>query len=79
MTYDFLPVPPAQPPIPEETEPKSGVPTGNTRVGIGMFGRREGATLTELQQACSEYVAEYKSKGSKMPEITARLTKSKLH
>lgn len=79
MTQDFLPVPPELPPIPEGAEPKRGAPTGNTRVGIGMFGRHEGATLTELRQACSEHVDEYKAKGSKMPEITAGLTKSKLH
>lgn len=79
MTQDFLPVPPSLPPMPEGAEPKRGAPTGNTRVGIGMFGRHEGATLTELRQACSEHVDEYRAKGSKMPEITAGLTKSKLH
>jgi len=79
MTHDFLPVPPALPPIPEGTEPRRGAPTGNTRVGIGMFGRHEGATLTELRRACSEYVDEYKSRGNDMPQITAGLTKSKLH
>ena len=79
MTQDFLPVPPKRPPIPDGVEAKSEEPTGNQLVGIGMFGRNEGATLKELQEACSEHVAKYKAKGSKMPEITAGLTKSKLH
>lgn len=35
--------------------------------------------MKELQEACSEHVAKYKAKGNKMPEITAGLTKSKLH
>lgn len=79
MTQDFPPAIPPIPPIPEGVEPIDGEPSGNQRVGIGMFGRHEGATLKELQEACSEHVAKYKAKGNKMPEITAGLTKSKLH
>lgn len=60
-------------------KPIDGKRIRNQDVGIRMFGRPDGATLTELRQACSEYVDEYKAKSSEMPKITAGLTKSKLH
>lgn len=64
---------------PIDGKPTDGKPVRNQRVGIGMFGRDEGATLTELRQACSEHVDEYKINGNNMPRITAGLTKSKLY
>ncbi|MEO8121179.1 MAG: AAA family ATPase [Rhodoferax sp.] len=79
MTQALLPIPPTPPPIPEGIDAKRGVPTGNTRVGIGVFGRDEGATLTELRQACSEWLDQYKSEGRDMPEETAKQTRGKLH
>lgn len=79
MTQSFLSVPPAIPPIPDGVEPKSGEPTRNTLVGIGMFGRPEGATLTELRQVCNAYLDQYKADGHGMPVSTAEQTKAKLH
>ncbi len=79
MTQDFLPLPSAIPPIPDGVEPKSGEPAKNTLVGIGMFGRPEGATLTELRQVCNTYLDQYKTEGYEMPVSTAEQTKAKLH
>ncbi len=74
MAQDFLHPPAKRPPIPEGVvTSRPNEPTGNQRVGIGMFGRAEGATLTELRQRC-----EALSPGYVMPESTARLTKSKI-
>lgn len=58
MTQDFLPVPTTLPPIPpDDVEPIDGKPINGKRIrnqdiGIVMFGRPEGATLTELRRAC---------------------------
>lgn len=71
---EFMPIPDERPPIPKGVKSKKDdEPTGNQRVGIGMFGRFEGATLTELRQCCDAY-----SPGYVMPESTASLTKSKI-
>ena len=76
---DFLPVPLELPPIPEGVEAiQHPGPVGNQRVGIGMFGRLEGATLTELRQCCNAYLDRYKAEGLGMPENTAEMTKSKI-
>lgn len=76
---DFLPVPLELPPIPEGVEAiQPPGPGGNQRVGIGMFGRLEGATLTELRQCCNAYLDGYKAEGAGMPESTAQMTKSKI-
>ncbi len=73
MEQDFLPIPDELPPIPKGVESKkSKEPTGNQRVGIGMFGRDDGATFTELQQLCKALSPEYV-----MPKKTFDLTRSK--
>jgi len=77
MTQDFLPVPLQLPPIPDGVEQillLTGV--GNQHVGCGMFGRDEGATLTELQQCCEAFLSTYI--GRKMPLSTATHTKNKI-
>ena len=71
---DIIPTPAEPPPIPIGVQSKKPTePIGNQRVGIGMFGRVEGATLTELRQRCEAH-----SPGYVMPERTAILTKSKI-
>lgn len=79
MATEFLPVPLELPPIPDGVEAiQPPGPVGNQRVGIGMFGRLEGATLTELRQCCNAYLDGYKAEGAGMPESTAENTKSKI-
>ena len=78
MTQDFLPVPTALPPIPpDDVKPIDGKPFDakrirNQDIGIGMFGRDEGATLTELRRACLAFT------GREMQSDTDSQTKNKL-
>ncbi len=78
MTQDFLPVPTALPPIPpDDVKPIDGKPFDANRIrnqdiGIGMFGREEGATLTELRLACLAFT------GREMQSDTDSQTKNKL-
>ncbi|OYT91716.1 MAG: hypothetical protein CFE43_12305, partial [Burkholderiales bacterium PBB3] len=85
MTLDFLPIPTKLPPHPDGVEampgaqpPESG-DVGpelgnltNQRLGVRMFGRPDGATLTELWQACRALA------GREMGSTTANQTKDKL-
>ena len=77
MTRDFLPVPIQLPPVPDSVEQIVLLGTvGNQHVGCGMFGRFEGATLTELQRCCEAHLPTYI--GRKMPLSTATQTKDKM-
>jgi len=77
MTSDFLPVPRQLPPIPDSIEQIMLLGTvGNQHVGCGMFGRIEGATLTELQRCCEAHLPTYN--GTKMPLSTASQTRYKI-
>ena len=79
MSRDFLPTPLQLPPIPEGVESNKPVRTDvNQHVGCVMFGRIEGATLTELQRSCETYSRKYVNAGIKMPRDTAQQTKDKL-
>jgi 5-methylcytosine-specific restriction protein B len=80
MTQNVLPVPSERPPIPDDVEPIDGEPSGNQRLGIGMFGRPEGATLKELRDFCNAtaYKKKYEDDGIGMPENTLKATKYKL-
>ena len=77
MTKDFLPVPLQLPPVPDGIEQILLLATvGNQHAGCGMFGRDEGATLTELQRCCEALLPTYI--GKKMPLSTATHTKNKI-
>jgi hypothetical protein len=77
MTQDFLPVPLQLPPVPDSVEQILLLGTvGNQHAGCGMFGRVEGATLTELQRCCEAHLPTYV--GKKMPLSTATHTKNKI-
>lgn len=77
MNQDFLPVPSQIPPVPHSIEQILLLTTvGNQHVGCGMFGRVDGATLTELQRCCEAYLPTYI--GKKMPLSTATHTKNKI-
>ena len=91
MTQDFLPNPAVPPRFPDGVEPMPGTqPTEpddidskpeeltNQRLGIRMFGRPEGATLTELRRACRALTGrEMKERDGKNPG-TDEQTKGKL-
>jgi len=77
MSQDSLPVPRQLPPVPDSVEQIMLLGTvGNQHVGCGMFGRVEGATLSELQRCCEAHLATYI--GRKMPLSTATQTKDKI-
>ena len=77
MTQDFLPVPSRIPPVPDSIEQILLLGTvGNQHAGCGMFGRAEGATLTELQRCCEAHLPTYI--GKRMPLSTATHTKNKI-
>ena len=78
MEQDFLPIPDELPPIPKGVKPKKpNLPKGNQDVGCKMFGRVEGATLTELKLCCDEHLPKYREK--KMELGVAEQTKNKIH
>jgi len=77
MTQDFLPVPDKLPSVPEGIEQILLLASiGNQHAGCGMFGRIEGATLTELQRCCEKHLPTYVWKP--MPLSTATHTKNKV-
>jgi len=77
MTQHFLPVPVRLPPVPDGVEQTGRLATiGNQHAGCVMFGRVEGATLTELQRCCEAHLPEYN--GKEMPLSTATQTKDKI-
>ena len=91
MTQDFLPVPTTLPRMPDGVEPMPGTqPTEpddieskpekltNQRLGIRMFGRREGATLTELRQACFKLTEREMKEGTEGKPGTDSQTRTKL-
>ena len=79
LAQDCLSVPVPLPPIPDGVEAISPMRSDvNQYVACAMFGRGDGATLTELQKSCEKYSREYFERNKPMPRQTASLTKSKL-